>query len=207
VPSGFERKRIEDRRAVPERFRKAMSGLKFSDIIYKWRVRIGLISAILSLILAKPTLYSLIGGAVITVLGLAIRIWACGNLRKEMELTTSGPYRYTRNPLYFGSMILGISTVVACQSWGVLALFLANFLIIYPVVVNSEKERMSQLFPEKYRKYSEHVPLFFPTFRPKLPRDPDHRFSWERYKQNRENRALLGSVIIYICLIIKTLLF
>ncbi|MGB3861567.1 MAG: isoprenylcysteine carboxylmethyltransferase family protein [Candidatus Aminicenantaceae bacterium] len=184
-----------------------MSELKFSDIIYKWRVRSGLISAILSLILAKPTLYSLIGGAVLTVLGLAIRIWACGNLRKEKELTTSGPYRFTRNPLYFGSMILGISTVVACQSWGVLALFLANFLIIYPVVVRAEKERMSQLFPEKYRKYSEHVPLFFPTFSPKLPRDPDNRFSWERYKQNRENRALLGSVIIYICLIIKAILF
>jgi len=97
--------------------------------------------------------------------------------------------------------------VVACQSWGVLALFLANFLIIYPVVVRAEKERMSQLFPEKYRRYSEHVPLFFPTFSPKLPRDPDNRFSWERYKQNRENRALLGSVIIYICLIIKAILF
>jgi protein-S-isoprenylcysteine O-methyltransferase Ste14 len=184
-----------------------MSGLKFSEIIYRWRVRSGLISAILSLILAKPTLYSLIGGAVIAVLGLAIRIWACGNLRKEKELTTSGPYRYTRNPLYFGSMILGISTVAACQSWGVLALFLANFLIIYPVVVRAEKERMFQLFPEKYKEYSEHVPLFFPTFRPKLPRDPDHRFSWDRYKKNRENRALLGSVIIYICLIIKTILF
>lgn len=184
-----------------------MSEHRFPKNICKWRVRIGLISAILSLILAKPTLYSLIGGAVIAMIGLAIRIWACGNLRKEKELTTSGPYRYTRNPLYFGSMILGISTVVACQSWGVMAIFLANFLIIYPVVVRAEKERMSQLFPEKYQEYSKHVPLFFPKLRPKLPRDPDHRFSWELYKQNRENRALLGFVIIYICLIIKTILF
>lgn len=184
-----------------------MSELGFSDIIYKWRVRIGLISAILSLILANPTLYSLIGGAVIAVLGLAIRIWACGNLRKEKELTTSGPYRYTRNPLYFGSMILGISTVVACQSWAVLAIFLTNFLIIYPVVVRTEKERMSQLFPKKYQEYSKKVPLFFPTFRPKLPLYPEHRFSWELYTQNRENRALLGSAIFYICLIIKTILF
>ena len=184
-----------------------MSESGFSNIIYKWRVRSGLISAILSLILAKPTFYSLIAGAVITVLGLTIRIWACGNLRKEKELTTSGPYRYTRNPLYFGSMILGISTVVACQSWGVLAIFLANFLIIYPVVIRAEKEKMSQLFPEKYQEYRKHVPLFFPTLNPKLPRDPEHRFSWELYKQNRENRALLGSVIFYICLIIKTILF
>jgi protein-S-isoprenylcysteine O-methyltransferase Ste14 len=184
-----------------------MSEPGFSNIIYKWRVRSGLISTILSLILAKPTFYSLIAGAVIAVLGLTIRIWACGNLRKEKELTTSGPYRYTRNPLYFGSMILGISTVVACQSWGVLAIFLANFLIIYPVVIRAEKEKMSQLFPEKYREYSKYVPLFFPTLKPKFPRDPEHRFSWEIYKQNRENRALLGSVIFYICLIIKTILF
>jgi len=184
-----------------------MSEIKISQVIYKWRVRIGLISAILSIILAKPTFYSLIGGVVLTVLGLAIRIWACGNLSKEKELTTSGPYRFTRNPLYFGSMILGISTVVACQSWGVLAIFLANFLIIYPVVVRAEKDRMSKLFPEKYQEYSKRVPLFFPTLRPKLPRDPDHRFSWERYKQNKENRALIGSVIIYLCLIFKTILF
>jgi protein-S-isoprenylcysteine O-methyltransferase Ste14 len=179
----------------------------FHDILYKWRVRIGLISTVLSLILAKPTLYSLIAGAVIAAIGLGIRIWACGHLRKEKELTTTGPYRYTRNPLYFGSMILGISTVIACQSWGVLAIFLANFLVIYPVVVRTEKERMSQLFPEKYREYSKQVPLFIPTLRPKLPLEPDNRFSWERYKQNRENRALLGSVIFYLCLIIKTLLF
>ncbi len=184
-----------------------MSERKFTPIIYRWRVRLGLISAILSFILAKPSLYSLIAGAVLAALGLSIRIWACGNLRKEKELTTTGPYRYTRNPLYFGSMILGISTVVACRSWGVLIIFLANFLIIYPVVIHAEKKRMSQLFPEKYREYSEHVPLFFPTFRPKIPLDPDHRFSWKRYKQNKENRALLGSIIFYICLIMKTILF
>ncbi len=182
-----------------------MSEYKFSEIIYKWRVRIGLISTILSFILAKPTLYSLIAGALIAILGLAIRIWACGNLRKEKKLTTSGPYRYTRNPLYFGSMILGISTVVACRSWIVLGIFLANFLIIYPVVIRIEKVRMSTLFPEKYREYSKHVPLFFPTVRPKLPREPESRFSWELYKQNKENRAVMGSVIFYTCLILKTI--
>jgi hypothetical protein len=116
-------------------------------------------------------------------------------------------YRYTRNPLYLGSMILGISTVVACRSWGVLVIFMANFLIIYPTVIRAEKERMSQLFPEKYREYSEHVPLFFPTLRPKLPRDPESRFSWELYKQNKENRAVLGAVIFYAFLILKTILF
>lgn len=189
------------------RFKKAMSKLLFSNIISKWRVRSGLISTILSFILAKPTFYSLIGGAAIAALGLTIRIWACGNLRKEKELTTSGPYRYTRNPLYLGSMILGISTVVACQSWWVLGIFLLNFLIIYPVVILMEKKRMSQLFPEKYQKYSEQVPLFFPTLKPKLPRDPDNRFSWILYKQNNENRALIGSVIFYACLIIKTVIF
>lgn len=184
-----------------------MSEHKFSAIIFRWRVRIGLISTILSFILAEPTLYSLIAGAFITTLGLAIRIWACGNLRKEKELTTSGPYRYTRNPLYFGSMILGISTVVACRSWGVLVIFLLNFLIIYPVVIRTEKVRMSALFPEKYKEYSDLVPLFFPTLKPKLPRDPESRFSWKLYKQNKENRAVLGSIIFYICLVLKTILF
>lgn len=182
-----------------------MTEHRFSDLIYKWRVRFGLISTIVAFILANPTLYSLIAGAGLAALGLAIRIWACGYLRKERELTTSGPYRYTRNPLYLGSMIMGISTVVACRSWGVLAIFLINFLIIYPVVIHRERERMLQLFPEQYREYSKRVPLFFITLKPKIPRDPHRSFSWEIYKRNRENRAVLGSVIFYICLVIKTI--
>ncbi len=184
-----------------------MSELRFTDLLCKWRVRGGLVSAILAIIFARPTVCSLIGGAGIAAIGITIRIWACGYLRKEKELTTSGPYRFTRNPLYLGSLILGISTVVACNSWWVFAIFTANFLIFYPVVIRAEKERMSQFFPEEYREYSKKVPLFFPSLKPKFPRNPINSFSWTFYKQNRENRALIGTAIFYICLIIKMIVF
>jgi protein-S-isoprenylcysteine O-methyltransferase Ste14 len=184
-----------------------MSELRITDLIYKWRVRSGLFSAILAIVFARPTMYSLIGGAGITAIGIAIRIWACGYLRKEKELTTSGPYRFTRNPLYLGSLILGISTVVACNSLWVFAIFMANFLIFYPVVVCVERQRMSQLFPEKYNEYSKKVPLFFPTLKPKPSCDSLNPFSWTLYKQNKENRALIGTVIFYTCLIIKMSVF
>lgn len=184
-----------------------MSELGITDHLYKWRVRAGLLSAVLAIFFAKPTLYSLFGGAVIAAIGLSIRIWACGHLRKEKDLTTSGPYRYTRNPLYLGSMILGISIVVASHSWRVLAIFMVYFILFYPVVIQMEKKRMSKLHPDKYSEYSKKVPLFFSTLKPKFPRDPDSRFSWALYKQNRENRALTGTLIYYVCLIVKMTVF
>ena len=106
-----------------------MSDSRVSRIIYKWRVRSGLIFALVALGFAKPNLCFLLIAIGLAIIGLALRTWACGNLKKEKELTTSGPYKYTRNPLYLGNLILGIAILIAARSWWVLAFFLAYFLM------------------------------------------------------------------------------
>ena len=96
-----------------------MSDSKIITTIYKWRVRFGLLALILTVLFARPNLISLLTGLTVTILGLILRLWACGHLKKEKELTTSGPYRHTRNPLYLGNVIIGIGVVIGALGVGV----------------------------------------------------------------------------------------
>lgn len=175
-------------------------------IIYKWRVRITLLFVILAAVLAKPELGSILEGAALTVMGLMIRMWACGHLEKEKKLTTSGPYRYTRNPLYFGNLLIGLGVVIGARSWWVLGAAFVVFVIFYPVIILSEKKKMEELFPLEYVEYGRSVPLFFPSFFSTWPRQKT-RFRWARYKKNRELRAVIGSALFWLVMTVKLFFF
>ena len=192
-----------------------MSEFNFKSAIYRWRVRGGFIGILLAIVLAKPDLTSILTGIAINLFGLYIRTWAAGHLKKEKELTISGPYKYTRNPLYVGNLILGIGAVVCSRSWWMLAYFSAYFLLFYPVAIKNEKERMKKYFPREYEDYKRKVPLFFPSLKPlsysqKRGQSPflqKGRFNWKLYKKNKEYRALLGAVLFWMLMLGKMLLF
>jgi len=177
----------------------------FFKTLYRWRVRAGSLAFLVCLVLAKPTWRSIVTGAAISLGGLAIRAWAAGHLKKEKELATSGPYRYSRNPLYLGNLILGISLAVGANSCQVAVIFAVYFLVFYPVIILTERERMKKLFPEKYKEYIKRVPLFFP-FRKPLVCEEKAKFSWAQYRANREYRALLGSAVYWLILSVRVLL-
>src|SRR5947209_15369662 len=74
----------------------------------RWRVPLGFACAGLFLLLAKPMPLTLAAGGAVALAGLALRAWASGHIRKNARLAVSGPYAYTRNPLYLGSLVLGL---------------------------------------------------------------------------------------------------
>lgn len=174
-----------------------MSNSRLEDIIYRWRVRAGFVCLVLAIILSRPSLYSLIGGMGICLLALILRTWASGHLKKEKELTISGPYQFTRNPLYLANFIIGISVVVASYSWWMVGIFIAYFLLFYTVALKREREKMRKLFPGEYEKYKKKVPFFLPSLKTSLP-SFKNKFSWRLYKKNREYRALLGAVAFWL---------
>jgi hypothetical protein len=176
----------------------------FKNAVYRWRVRAGFLCLILAVILAKPNLYSLLAGVGLCASGLVLRGWASGHLMKEKTLARSGPYRFTRNPLYLGNFIIGISVTTASRSWWMVAVFFLYFLLFYPAVLKREANRMKALFPQEYEKYKSKVPLFFPSFGRSLPGYA--KFSWELYKRNKEYRALLGAILFWLVLTAKMLL-
>ena len=85
--------------------------------IQRWRVPLGFLCAALFILFARPRPMTLAVGAGVSLLGLLLRAWASGHLRKNDALATSGPYAYTRNPLYLGSFIMGLGFTLASGRW------------------------------------------------------------------------------------------
>jgi protein-S-isoprenylcysteine O-methyltransferase Ste14 len=162
---------------------------KLHDLFPRVRVPTGFLLAAFYFYYSDPSWESLAAGGSVALLGLMIRAWATGHLRKNDRLAVSGPYAFTRNPLYFGSFLIGIGFSLAGRDNDILIVFLVCFAVLYGPVMQQEIETLKHLFPEQYRSYQENVPLFFPRIRvPKGWGD----FSFERYTQNREYQALLG---------------
>jgi protein-S-isoprenylcysteine O-methyltransferase Ste14 len=148
-------------------------------------------------LVAHPTPGTLSAGAVLAVIGLAIRAGAAGHLRKHKSLATAGPYAWTRNPLYLGSILLGAGFLIAATSWiaaGLAALYLAVF---YPGVMRREEEELRAEYGADFDDYARRVPRFWP--RP--PRgSPEEPFSWIQYRANREYQALAGAAVAFAIL-------
>ncbi|HUU38827.1 MAG TPA: isoprenylcysteine carboxylmethyltransferase family protein [Candidatus Desulfaltia sp.] len=181
-----------------------MPSTTLKETLNRLRVRAGLFLALAVILLARPTWSSILLGILISFLGLVIRAWASGHLRKEKALAVSGPYRYSRNPLYLGNFLLGIGITAGARSWWVLGLCIAYYAVFYPMIIRRERERMKDLFPRQYEDYGKKVPLFFPSPRKHLP--ANGRFSWFLYRQNKEYRALLGTILVWLVLAAKLLL-
>ena len=181
-----------------------MADGRLLKLIYRWRVRTAFLALLVTLVLAKPTFTSILIGAGISLIGLAIRAWASGHLKKEKELAVSGPYRYTRNPLYLGNLSLGIGFSVGSHSWWAFGTFIVYFLMFYPAIIHTEHERLKKLFPGQYDEYRRFVPLFFPFRRPRRQESP-LPFSWALYRKNREFRALIGTVAFWLMMVAKVI--
>jgi hypothetical protein len=178
------------------------------------RVPAGFILAPLMFVAARPTRVSVGAGSLVALAGLAIRAWASGCLKKNEELATSGPYAYTRNPLYLGTLLLGLGISVCTGSWWFACIFVLFYLVIYLPVMIAEAETLRKLFPDQYPSYSDRVPLLVPSFRSfdaavlttAGTANKPHAgagFDLSLYIRHREYRAFLGFVALLAILIIK----
>jgi protein-S-isoprenylcysteine O-methyltransferase Ste14 len=173
--------------------------------IQRWRVPLGFVCAVVFIALAKPSPRTLLLGAAVSIIGLAIRAWASGHIRKNAELAVSGPYAYTRNPLYLGSFLIGLGFTAASGRIVLALLFAALFLGIYFPVMRVEATTLAGLFAENYDRYKRSVPLFFPRLTPYRPEEtPGARFDSSLYLRYREYRAALGLVAAWGLLLIRT---
>jgi protein-S-isoprenylcysteine O-methyltransferase Ste14 len=172
--------------------------------IQRWRVPLGFVSAALFIFLARPRPLSLAVGGAVSVLGLAIRAWASGHIRKNDALATSGPYAYTRNPLYLGSFLLGLGFTIGSGWWPLGIAFAALFLGIYFPVMRVESATLAEIFGSAFQRYAAEVPLFFPRFtRFRNEAGPLTKFDSDLYMRYREYRATLGLLVAWGILAFK----
>jgi protein-S-isoprenylcysteine O-methyltransferase Ste14 len=179
-----------------------VAGLSWTKIARRIRVPLGFAFTALYLWLAKPTTSSMLIGSAFIVPGLAIRAVASGHVQKNEQLTTSGPYAYTRNPLYLGSLILAVGFAITARNWWIGVGLILMFLAIYLPVIRGEEAFLGEHFTE-FASYARQVPRLLP----RLSSFSDSRgtFSWDLYWKHREYNATLGAVAMMAALIAKSL--
>lgn len=100
---------------------------------------------------------------VLMVLGVLVRIWGSGNLRKNEEVTQTGVYQMVRHPLYTGSLAFFLAYFLTVGDWRVgLALFLALTLLVYYPTMLGEEEYLALKFPEQSHA-RDHLPRLLPN--------------------------------------------
>jgi hypothetical protein len=154
----------------------------------RWRVPSGFLFAAVLLWLARPDARSIAVGGLVAVVGEAVRIWAAGHLHKSREVTVSGPYRFTRHPLYLGSSIIGIGLAVVARSVPG-ALLVAVYLgVMITAAIRSEEAFLTRTFGARYERYRAEGAG-------EASGDVARPFSVAQAIANREYRAVVGRAI------------
>jgi protein-S-isoprenylcysteine O-methyltransferase Ste14 len=157
--------------------------------VARLRVTIGFIAGVFVLWLAHPTARSLAIGTVVAAIGEAVRVWAAGHLEKGREVTRSGPYAFTRHPLYLGSSLIGIGLAIASASVVVALLVLTYLAITLTAAIRTEEAHLTDKFGGAY-----------PAYRAGRGVVERRGFSVARAMRNREYRAILGLLFVIVVL-------
>ncbi|MEZ5286868.1 MAG: isoprenylcysteine carboxylmethyltransferase family protein [Vicinamibacterales bacterium] len=158
----------------------------------RMRVPLGFSLAAVVLWLAAPSADTWTAGAVIALCGELVRVWAAGHLEKSLEVTSSGPYRWLRHPLYFGSTLIGIGLAVAARHLAVAAIIGVYIGLTLSAARRSEEAHLREKFGGAYDAYVE-----------KRSAPMQRRFSWARALKNREHHTIAGLVAGFVLLALK----
>ena len=174
---------------------------RLQRIAKRIRVPMGFVVAALFLLLAGPTAKSLGLSLLLVVPGLWLRGYASGYVKKNAELATTGPYAYTRNPLYLGSLLITLGFGVASWNWLLVAVLVALFGAIYWPTILGEEQYLRANFAG-FDAYAARVPRLLPRLTA-APAGAAGEFSRGLYRQHREYNALMGAGAIYLALVLR----
>jgi len=178
--------------------------ITWARVARRIRVPLSFLAAGAYIWLAHPTWTSILFGTLVVLPGLFLRAFASGHVQKDAQLTTSGPYAYTRNPLYLGSLVMAAGFAIAARSAWLVAIMVLIFVLIYVPVIAGEERSLRQAFPE-YAKYAQRVPRILPRLTPYGSQKGE--YSSARYWKHREYQATLGSLAMLVILVVKLLVF
>jgi len=179
--------------------------VSWGKIAKRIRVPLGFVLAIAYFWLARPSWTSIAIGAVVAFLGVSIRASASGHVKKNEELTTTGLYARTRNPLYLGSIVIATGFAIAAKNLWIVAILVVMFAAIYVPVIRGEESFLRSRFAEQFDEYCRRVPRLIPRFTGGY--QGYGSFSRELYLKHREYNAALGTAAMLAALIAKLLWF
>lgn len=172
---------------------------QWQRIARRIRVPLGFIFAAVFLWLARPTWHTMLASLLLVVPGVWLRAYASGYVRKNAELTRTGPYAHTRNPLYLGSMLIAFGFAAAAASWTIFVALAILFAAIYLPTIRSEEQYLREHFAG-FDDYAKKVPRLLPRLTAAPTTDISGRFSSKLYLHHREYNASIGAIAIYAVL-------
>ena len=172
-----------------------------TEILIKYRSFVGIVCLVAVLWLATPTARSIFIGFFFMMLGMFFRGWSSGYLNKDKELATEGPYSLTRNPLYFGNLLIGSGIAMACNNLPALLIFLVYYFTFFTFLIIVERKRLRKRFGPQYDDWAKQANLFFP----RIKKIRKYNFNIAFYMKNREYRVLFYSLFVIAVLIVKFL--
>jgi len=182
---------------------------RWQKIARRIRVPLGFVFAAVFLWLARPTGKTMLLSLLLVVPGVWLRAYASGYVRKNTELTRTGPYAYTRNPLYLGSMMIAFGFAVAAGSWIILIALAVLFAAIYIPTIQGEEGYLREHFAG-FDEYAAKVPRLLPRLTaaefPANENASGGRFSWQQWRHHREYNAFMGAGAIYLALAVRLFL-
>jgi protein-S-isoprenylcysteine O-methyltransferase Ste14 len=131
-------------------------------------------------------------GELMILIGLTIRSWAAGTLRKRKQLASSGPYAWVRHPLYVGSFLMMVGFAVLVHDPLTIWIVLGPVAMIYWLAVRTEEQYLLKVFPHDWPRYAAAVPRFIPRT---IVWPRWEEWSLGRWLHNTEYQAWLGSAI------------
>jgi protein-S-isoprenylcysteine O-methyltransferase Ste14 len=172
-----------------------------TETLIKYRSFIGILCLIAVLLLATPNSRSSFIGFFFMMIGMFFRGWSSGYINKDKELAIDGPYSLTRNPLYFGNLLIGSGIAVACNTMPAYLIFVVYYFTFFTFLIVVERKRLRKRFGSQYDEWAKQANLFFP----KIKKIRKFNFNIAYYMKNREYRVLFYSLFVIAVLIIKFL--
>ena len=170
--------------------------MTYSEVAKKLRLPLGVVLGIAYLIWARPSTLTLAVGGAVAFVGVLVRAWASGHISKNRKLAVTGPYAHTRNPLYFGSFLIGAGFAIAAH-WALLLLVIAFWALVYAPTMEREKANIRERFPDAYDAYSANVPAFVPRVTPWRSEGPDEgAFDLGLYMKHGEWKAGITYLLV-----------
>lgn len=162
----------------------------------RYRQFVGIMFIILVSAVGKPSGLILVPGTIFVLLGIAVRMWASGHIKKNKALATDGPYAYVRHPLYVGNILLGIGFCLASGLWWSFPLFILIMLAFYPPAIRHEDGKLHRLFGADWENWRRNTRALIPKLHPETV----SRGQWSFYQSLRQNGEPIIALILLLCL-------
>jgi len=184
--------------------------MKIANFLFKYRSYTPIPLALYILINSYFEIQNSLIGLTLIFIGELLRIWAvsyAGGITRTTKvgapsLCTTGPYSYTRNPLYIGNIIIYTGVVYVAGSYNILSMLIITwtfFIIQYYLIIKLEQNRLIEIFGKEYKTYMDNVPILFPRLSPWI--NKDKYVPMKLLKTIKTEKRTLQNIILLIIII------